>query len=115
MKHTLLIGLPCAKTGQPQVGRLELHGENWLLVGVSRQRQGSVFRSEATADRTGSFGVAPGYPGCPSCGVRGFAQCGHCSALACYEPSRPVLHCPTCGLECRIEGTINRITSLGGG
>lgn len=115
MKHTLLINLPCAGTGQPQVGRLELDGENWLLVGVSRQRPGSTFRSEAAADQTGSFGVASGYTGCPSCGVRGFAQCGYCSSLACYDPSRRILHCPTCGRDCRIEGTIHRISSLGGG
>lgn len=115
MKQILLASLPCATTGQPQVGRFELQGESWMLIGVSRQRPGSVFQSEAAAGLDSSFGITPGYAGCPSCGVREFAQCGYCSSLACYESSRSVLRCPTCGRECRVEGLISRISSLGDG
>ena len=115
MKQILLVNLPCATTGQPQVGRFELAGEGWTLIGVSRQRPGSIFRSEAAAQLSGSFGTSPGYAGCPSCGAKQFAQCGYCSALACYESSRRVLHCPACGRQCPIEGLINRVTSLDGG
>ena len=49
MKQILLASLPCATTGQPQVGRFELQGESWMLIGVSRQRPGSTFQSEAAA------------------------------------------------------------------
>jgi hypothetical protein len=113
MGQLLLVSLPCATTGQPQVGRFELHGESWLLMGVSRQRPGSMFRSEATAGQTGSFGIASSYLGCPSCGARQFAQCGYCTELACFEQPQQTLHCPTCGHRNTIEGFIDRVSSLG--
>ena len=40
-KMSLLASMPCAVTGQPQVGRFEPRGEGWMLIGISRQ--GCVF------------------------------------------------------------------------
>jgi hypothetical protein len=114
-KMSLLASMPCAVTRQPQVGRFESRGEGWVLIGISRQRPGSVFRAEETKGMSGEFGIAPDYKGCPSCGATEYAQCGRCSSMACYDPSRRALRCPTCGQQGPVDGYIERVSSLGGG
>lgn len=112
-KMSLLASMPCAVTGQPQVGRFESRDEGWMLIGISRQRPGSVFHAEQTAGISGSFGVAPDYKGCPSCGAMEYAQCGCCSTMACYDTSRRVLRCPSCGRQGPVDGYIEQVSSLG--
>ncbi len=112
-KMSLLASMPCAVTGQPQVGRFESRGEGWMLIGISRQRPGSVFHAEEAAGISGSFGVAPDYKGCPSCGAMEYAQCGCCSTMACYDTSRRILRCPSCGRQCPVDGYIEQVSSLG--
>lgn len=111
----LLVSLDCSSSGHPQVGRFTWDGTTWVLVGVSRQRPGASPLGEAGQGFHGSFAVASGYPGCPSCGASRFVQCGKCARLACWDPSWETYLCPHCGTSGPVGGTIDTISTLGPG
>lgn len=43
------------------------------------------------------------YPGCPHCGEKGFAQCGHCQKVICCGESDKDITCPHCGSHLETE------------
>ena len=64
------------------------------------------------AEVTGSFGFAPGYPGCPFCKAPGIVRC-RCDMVSCWDGETREVHCPWCGRTSRIEGTIDALRSGG--
>jgi hypothetical protein len=58
----------------------------------------------------GSFGMAEGYPGCPGCANRSFAQCNLCSGLGC-STGQGYWTCPHCGVGGPLEGSITSLSS----
>jgi predicted RNA-binding Zn-ribbon protein involved in translation (DUF1610 family) len=115
MADVLLVGLACGKTRHPQVGKFVWDGGTWRLVGVSRQRPGSVLPAAGQKEQRGSFDIASTYGGCPSCGAMGFVRCGRCTQLACWDPAREIFDCPHCGNRGPVAGTIESISTLGSG
>lgn len=111
----LLVSLDCSSNGHPQVGKLVWDGTAWLLVGVSRQRPGTSLPPAVGNAHRGSFTMASGYAGCPSCGASTFARCGRCAQLACWDSSWDVFRCPHCGNSGPITGTIEAVSALEGG
>jgi predicted RNA-binding Zn-ribbon protein involved in translation (DUF1610 family) len=112
----LLVSLNCSNSGHPQVGRFTWDGTSWVLVGVSRQRPGACPQGEAGQEHHGSFAIASGYAGCPSCGASRLVQCGRCARLTCWDPSWEIYRCPHCGNSGQVDRTIDAIsTTLGSG
>jgi predicted RNA-binding Zn-ribbon protein involved in translation (DUF1610 family) len=111
-----LVNLTCSSTRHPGVGRFVWTGESWVLQAASRQRPHTAIpASDARQARTGTFGVADGYRGCPSCGSTSYVRCGRCEQLACYDYSWPQFSCPTCGITGSVTQGIDSISSLAGG
>jgi hypothetical protein len=113
----LLANITCSSTRNPGVGRFRRVGPDWELIGVSRQRPGSVLppSGPSTASAKGAFVVTEAYRGCPSCHADNLVRCGQCTSLACWDTSWPTFSCPSCGNSGPVEGSITEISSLGGG
>ena len=113
----LLASVTCSSTGHPGVGRFRRVGSDWQLVGVSRQRPGSVLppNGPLVAAAQGAFTVTDTYRGCPSCHADNFVRCGQCQALACWDTTWPTFSCPSCGNSGPVEGEITEISSVGTG
>jgi hypothetical protein len=115
MDQVLFIGLACSHSRMPSVGRFVWDGAQYLLVGASRQRPGSVIPGESRGEVQAGFGTGPDYQGCPGCGADGFVRCGRCHKLGCWDDSWEVFRCPGCGNSGRVTGTIDRLSDLGTG
>jgi hypothetical protein len=114
--YDLLANVTCSSTRHPGVGRFRQVGRDWELVGVSRQRPGSVLPpgGPSTTAAMGAFTVTKSYPGCPSCHADNFVRCGRCQCLACWDTTWPTFSCPSCGNSGPVEGSITEISSLEG-
>jgi predicted RNA-binding Zn-ribbon protein involved in translation (DUF1610 family) len=113
---TFLVSFTCSSTGHPAVGRFAWLEGSWLLVGASRQRPGTTLPPEDSAQtRTGRFGLAADYRGCPTCRADDYVRCGACRQLACYDNSWPMFTCPTCGNGGPVSGGIDSVSSMVGG
>jgi hypothetical protein len=114
--ETMLVNITCSTTKHPAVGRFVWVEGDWVLVGLSRQRPGSVVpSSDAQQSRSGSFLLGHDYHGCPSCGSDGFARCNNCAELGCWDGSWEMFTCPRCGTSGTIGGVVDSLTTLGGG
>jgi hypothetical protein len=91
----------------------EMSPKKWAATWAFPLQAGAAQREGY--DRTdirGSFGLADGYPGCPSCEQRGFVQCGACEELGCWESSE-MYTCPWCQRTSGIAGEIGGIRAGG--
>ena len=110
-----LASVTCSSTGHPGVGRFRLVPGGVELVGVSRQRPGSVLPEGSGPPVTGELTTSTGYRGCPSCGADGIVRCGVCHRLGCWDNSWELFTCPSCRNSGPVSGVITEISSLGGG
>jgi hypothetical protein len=104
----------CSHTAQPAVGRFVRTGRTYNLIGASKQRPGSVLPEDGKKPTRSAFGVSPSYR-CPYCGASDYVQCGRCNGLGCWDPSWEIFRCQRCGNSGPVDGTIDRLTGLGGG
>ena len=66
----------------------------------------------AKTEISGSFSIAPAYPGCPSCHGRSIFKCG-CGKVACWDGKSQMVTCPYCGMTGLLSGQIDRLSSGG--
>jgi hypothetical protein len=111
----IFVGMVCSVSGDPGVARVVRSGAGWNLVGVSRQRPGSVLPTADTPEATGVFYADPAYSGCFHCGARGFVRCGRCQTLGCWQEESDTFRCGHCGSSGPVTGTIESLSVLGGG
>jgi len=111
----IFVGMVCSVSGDPGVARLIRTDTGWNLLGVSRQRPGSVLPGSDRPEATGAFYAAPSYPGCFNCGARGFVRCGRCGSLGCWHEETDTFRCGHCGSSGPVTGTIESLSVLGGG
>ena len=110
----VLAAVTCSSTRHPGVGRFRRVPGGLELVGVSRQRPGTVLPESAGRAATGDVSMSDGYGGCPSCRADSIVRCGVCSQLGCWDSSWEQFQCPSCGNSGPVRGEISEISSLGG-
>jgi len=111
----VLASVTCSSTKHPGVGRFRRVAGGLELVGVSRQRPGSVLPKVAGSNVSGDLSMDGSYKGCPSCRADNIVRCNACGLLSCWDTSWEMFHCPTCGSSGPVSGQIGEISSLGGG
>lgn len=111
----LLASVTCSSTRHPGVGRFRRLNEGLVLIGVSRQRPGSVLPQSSGPAVTGPISMADAYGGCPSCGADNIVRCGRCGLLGCWDSSWPEFGCPSCGNRGPVDGVIDALTQAAGG
>jgi hypothetical protein len=87
----------------------QMHG-HWTATWSFALKEAAAAREGYDRTRlAGPFGATDEYPGCPGCRLMGWAQCGRCSRLSCYDGHATSHTCPWCGTQLQMEGTIDRI------
>jgi hypothetical protein len=103
----------CARTRGDLVARFARQGTEWQLAELTPVEE-SVDSGEARLHISGSFGLAPGYEGCPGCQARGFVECIKCGSLSCW-PQTSEYTCGWCGNQGPVSGQIEAIEIVDGG
>jgi hypothetical protein len=68
----------------------------WMATWAFKVREDVAMREGYDArPLEGSFGFAPGYPGCPHCESCSFYVCG-CGMVVCWNGQDRVATCPSC-------------------
>lgn len=111
----VLASVTCSSTRHPGVGRFRRVPGGLELIGVSRQRPGTVLPESSGLPVAGGISTGDGYAGCPSCRADSIVGCNVCSQLGCWDRSWELFQCPTCGNSGPVRGQINEISLLGGG
>ncbi|MEV6417398.1 hypothetical protein [Kribbella sp. NPDC051718] len=112
-EQPFFVSFTCSSTRHPGVARFERMGEQWVLVGASRQRPESNPVAAERRTQSGGFACASTYTGCPSCGADSFVQCGGCQSMGCWDNSWPDFNCPTCGNRGPVTGEIKSVSTTG--
>ncbi len=93
--------------------------ENWVaqrsllppIAGAARGQAVSPLPLQGIPQQlSGSFAIAPEYPGCPHCGAPSFWRCSACTELNCWD-NNPTVMCAWCRRSGHISGTIDGLNS----
>ena len=114
-EQDLLASVTCSSTRHPGVGRFRRRHGSVELLGVSRQRPGSVLPPSSGPSVTGALSMADEYRGCPSCGADNIVRCGQCHQLGCWDSTWPEFACACCGNRGLVSGVIEEFTQFAGG
>ncbi|MBL7258022.1 Com family DNA-binding transcriptional regulator [Paractinoplanes lichenicola] len=112
-QEAMFVSMVCSTHREPMVLKFQRNGADFIAVGASKQRAGSVIPPGDGGPTTGSFGTTPDYPGCAYCGSDGFVRCGRCHELSCHDTSWEVFNCPRCGNSGPVRGHIDSISGMG--
>lgn len=85
----------------------QVNPRQWMATWAFSMRE-DVAKREGYDARTleGSFGFAPGYPGCPYCESGSMYVCG-CAMVVCWNGQDRVVTCPSCRLTGElVEGEV---------
>lgn len=114
MKNVFVVPARCGAHNRLFGVRMEEQGPgHWAATWAFPLRE-DVAKREGYEARAieGSFGFAPGYPGCPSCEARSFYVCG-CGAVVCWNGVDQVVTCPSCGSTGELSGVATVIRGNG--
>jgi hypothetical protein len=103
----------CARTRGDLVARFVREGDQWQLAEATPVDE-SVDSGEARLEVAGSFGLAPGYEGCPGCQASSYVRCDSCGSLSCWTGD-PAFTCGWCGTNGQVNGRIQAIDAVDGG
>lgn len=90
--------------------RLEEESRGQWVVDWAFQMRAGAAKKEGydKASISGSFRLAPGFPGCPYCRAGGFFRC-QCGRIGCWDQQSMQVVCPWCKTKCELGGEISRL------
>jgi hypothetical protein len=84
MLNAKVILARCSKTRQTFGIRIEERGGDWVRTWAFPVDEYKARHEGFDAETvSGSMNAAPGYPGCPHCGSKGFSHDTNCGKLSC--------------------------------
>jgi hypothetical protein len=107
---TIWVAMRCGQSRSNLTARFAQQESSWLLSEVTAASRAAAV-AEGLLNVSGSFGIAPGYTGCSSCGAKSFVQCGRCQRLSCYAGTGNFT-CGWCGNVGSITYTIEAMKAL---
>ena len=114
MKNVFVVPARCGGRSRLFGVRMEEGGVGHWDATWAFQLREDVAKREGYESRTlkGSFGFAPGYPGCPYCEAESSYVCG-CGILVCWNGVDRLVTCPSCRSTGELSGVATVVRAGG--
>ncbi|SFF14229.1 hypothetical protein SAMN05421541_106357 [Actinoplanes philippinensis] len=112
MAESAWLTFHCETGKQARVATFRHTGGEWQLAEVSADAlpEGGTIPGRIT--KTGPFGIASDYTGCPGCGADSYVRCGECGEMCCWRTSTSHHTCPGCGNHGQVSGRIRSAEAM---
>ena len=104
----------CSTDKQARMARFRRIDGTWQLVSVG---DGWSSDDNPPGELTveGSFGISPGYGGCPGCRNDSYARCGNCAEMGCWKSGTRKFTCAACRTSDKVAGSIQFLNAMEAG
>jgi hypothetical protein len=111
MAENAWLNFRCETDKKTRIATFRHVGGEWRLTEVGADTLPEEATIPGRVAMTGSFGIDPGYAGCPGCEADKYVLC-HCGTLACWRSANTHHTCPSCGNRGKVEGAISSLDAM---